>query len=310
MTPRGALAWSTFGLRSATLCAGFLLAVGCRPRIAEPPEAERIEVEHVAEQVRFAVIGDYGKAGPAEAAVSRLVHGWEPELIITLGDNNYENGSADTIDDNIGQYYHDYIHPYRGKYGPGSDTPRFFPSLGNHDWRSWTLQPYLQYFQLPGNERYYDFSWGPVHFFAVDSGSPEPDGRDARSKQARWLRDALTTSTLPWQLVFMHHAPYSSGRHGSAWTMRWPYHAWGADIVMSGHDHHYERIERDGALFFVNGLGGSPKVYGVGSPVDGSKVRYNDDWGAMLVEATATDMTIQFITIEGEVVDTVRLHQR
>src|SRR5689334_16201898 len=64
--------------------------------------------------VTFAVIGDYGMAGQPSQDVARLVKGWHPDFIVTLGDNNYEKGTAATIDLNVGQYYHDYIYPYRG----------------------------------------------------------------------------------------------------------------------------------------------------------------------------------------------------
>src|SRR5436305_251132 len=51
---------------------------------------------------RFGVIGDYGSDGQNEADVSALVHGWNPDFIITVGDNNYGEGCASTIDANIG----------------------------------------------------------------------------------------------------------------------------------------------------------------------------------------------------------------
>jgi tartrate-resistant acid phosphatase type 5 len=68
-------------------------------------------------QVRFAAIGDYGLAGNNELAVANLVKSWNPDFIVTLGDNNYPLGADSTIDQNIGQYYHDYIYPYKGNYG-------------------------------------------------------------------------------------------------------------------------------------------------------------------------------------------------
>ncbi|MEP7214048.1 MAG: hypothetical protein ABI791_13290 [Acidobacteriota bacterium] len=83
--------------------------------------------------INFAVIGDYGHSGSGERDVSNLVHGWNPDFVITTGDNNYPDGKASTIDANIGQYYHDFIFPYVGTYGTGATTIRFFPSLGNHD---------------------------------------------------------------------------------------------------------------------------------------------------------------------------------
>src|SRR5262245_221000 len=84
--------------------------------------------------IRFAVIGDYGYAGQPELDVANLVKSWNPDLVITLGDNNYELGAASTIDQNIGQYYHQFISPYTGGYGLGDSVNRFFPCLGNHDW--------------------------------------------------------------------------------------------------------------------------------------------------------------------------------
>src|SRR5262249_24546019 len=72
-----------------------------------------------ADEVRFAVIGDYGAASLAEQLVADAVRSWSPDFIITTGDNNYPAGEAATIDRNIGYYYHDFIYPYVGSYGPG-----------------------------------------------------------------------------------------------------------------------------------------------------------------------------------------------
>lgn len=186
--------------------------------------------------VRFAAIGDFGRAGQAARDVANLVKSWKPDFVITLGDNNYPRGAASTIDENIGQYYHDFIHPYRGRYGAGAAANQFFPSLGNHDWRAAGARPYLDYFTLPGNERYYDVSRGPVHFFAIDSDDQEPDGATSDSAQAVWLQRRLAAATEHWKLVYFHHPPYSSGRHGSTPRMRWPIRKWGATAVLSGHD--------------------------------------------------------------------------
>jgi hypothetical protein len=246
--------------------------------------------------VHFAVIGDYGSAGPNAAAVAEMVTGWNPDLIITVGDNNYNRGEAETIDRNIGQYYHAFIAPYTGTYGEGAQTNRFFPTLGNHDWQTDDAQPYLDYFTLPGNERYYDFVAGPVHFFALSADYNEPDGISSTSVQAEWLRDELEASTSPWQIVYMHLPPYSSGMQGSNPVMEWPYQQWGADAVISGHDHTYERIIVDGFPYFVNGVGGGA-IYGFEEPVPGSEVRYNRNYGAMLVEASQQSMTFEFYSV-------------
>ena len=245
--------------------------------------------------VRFAAIGDYGQGNQAEADVAALIHSWQPDIIITLGDNNYPSGAAKTIDAHIGQYYSDYIFPYIGAYGPGAGTNRFFPSLGNHDWITDNAQPYLDYFTLPGNERYYDFTWGPVHFFALESDDHEPDGVGMSSVQAAWFQYVIATSTSAWNVVYFHHPPYSSGYHGSTDWMRWPFVAWGADAVLAGHDHTYERLLVDGIPYFVNGLGGGP-IYTFNEPTSKTQYRYNNDYGAMLVNATMTEITFEFYT--------------
>jgi tartrate-resistant acid phosphatase type 5 len=252
--------------------------------------------------LRFAVIGDYGSAGPDLAAVAALIDSWQVDLIITTGDNNYSIGSPYTIDENIGQYFHAYIYPYRGNYGEGAQHNRFFPSLGNHDWLWLDAQPYLDYFELPGNERYYSFSAGFIDFFALSSDWEEPDGITADSIQGEWLETELAASTAAWQVVFFHHAPYSSGNHGSTKHMQWPFQAWGADVVLSGHDHHYERLEIDGIPYFVQGLSGG-SIYNINQPIPGSQFRYNETYGALLIDATPEEMQFRFYNIEGELVD-------
>jgi hypothetical protein len=257
---------------------------------------------------RFAVIGDYGQAGDAERDVADLVKSWHPEIIVTTGDNNYNDGAAETVDENVGQYFHDFIYPYKGTYGNGAQVNRFFPSLGNHDWDTVDADnlpyPYLDYFTLPGNERYYDFTWGPVHFFVIDSDPHEPDGCEWDSVQANWLQTRLSNSFYQWKIVVLHHPPYSSGERGSvSWMQKWPFADWGADVVLAGHDHTYERISPPGdILYFVNGLGGKSK-YNFLDDVVGSQVKYNEDYGAMLVDVSLGKLRFQFINRQEEMID-------
>ncbi len=285
-------------LALAPLAALIACAVG--PSTAGPPGPP---VRREAAEVSFAVIGDYGEAGPYTAAVAALVRGWTPDFIATTGDNNYPDGMRDTIDDNVGQYYHEYIGGYSGKYGAGAAESRFFPVPGNHDWHTHDLAPYLEYFSLPGNERYYAVSWGPVDLFLVDSDKAEPDGIDVDSAQARWLQAAAAASTAPWQIVLLHHPPHSSGRHGSTPALQWPFAAWGVDAVIAGHDHAYERIERDGIVYFVNGLGGHGRRYEFATAAEGSAIRFNAMHGAMRVHATAAALRFEFVAVDGRQVD-------
>ena len=264
--------------------------------------------------IRFAVIGDFGFAGPGggEAAVAALVKGWSPDFVLTVGDNNYEQGQASTIDANIGQFYAGFIAPYHGGFGPGAAVNAFFPALGNHDWLNpaaggaTDCQPYLDYFSgLPGNRRYYDFVEGPVHVFVLDSDPHEPDGITSGSTQGRWLQAGLAASTARFNLVTLHHAPFSSGTtHGSTTATQWPYAAWGASAVLAGHEHNYERLSVDGIPYVVNGLGGD-FTYPFGRALAQSQARFNADYGAQLVEADGARLTMQFIRLGGAVVDSV-----
>jgi tartrate-resistant acid phosphatase type 5 len=257
--------------------------------------------------VQFAVIGDYGVNKQPAAHVAALVHGWNPDFIVTVGDNNYPAGAADTIDANVGQYYSDYIYPYAGEYGPGAEENRFFPVLGNHDLNTDLGQAYFDYFELPGNERYYDIRQGPVHLFFLNSDPREPDGHTAASVQAMWLKEQLAASDAPWKLVIMHHTPYTSYLLRAAdRDLRWPFHAWGADAVLSGHDHFYERLLVNGIPYFINGAGGGD-LYRIGMGAQGSVVRYNQEHGAMQVQAEDMCINFSFYNRTGEFIDSYTL---
>jgi hypothetical protein len=85
--------------------------------------------------------------------------------------------------------------------------------------------------------------------------------------------------------------------------MRWPFQEWGATTVVAGHAHVYERLNVNGFPYFVNGLGGE-SISSFGTTIAGSEVRYRADYGAMLVDASNTAITFQFISRAGVVVDT------
>jgi hypothetical protein len=248
------------------------------------------------------VIGDFGADTSAEAKVAALVKGWKPDAVVTVGDDNYPSGEAATIDKNIGKHYQEFIGNYRGTAGPGSATNKFWPSPGNHDWVS-GLTPYLDYFTLPGNERYYDVDLGLVHLYAIDSDPHEPDGNTATSVQGTWLKDRLAASRSCFDLVYFHHPPLSSGDHGSNAFMAWPFESWGTEGVLSGHDHHYERLQVGGIPYFVNGLGGAG-IYPLESPpLPQTQFRYDVKHGAMLITATSTGITYEFWTHDGIKID-------
>jgi tartrate-resistant acid phosphatase type 5 len=271
------------------------------------------------EQWTIGVLGDYGVAyaGGAfysnELAVANLIKSWNPDFIITTGDNNYPDGEASNIDTNIGQFFHEFIHPYVGTFGAGASSNRFWPCIGNHEWPTGVaaLQPYLDYFTLPGNERYYSHRHGPVELFAVVGDQQEPDGATPTSVQAMWLSNALAASSAPWRIVYFHASPYSSSiTHGSythqADNMLWPFTDWGASVIYTGHNHLYERVLTNSLNYVTIGLGGG-RVDGFTTPVPGSLSRYNATYGAVRLVVTETNLVSDFINISNQVIDTFTL---
>jgi hypothetical protein len=286
----------------------FLSALLFRSAYAAPGN----EVNVKADSITFAVIGDYGRDTPQEDSVAKMVSSWNPDFIITTGDNNYPDGSAATIKEHIGKYYCDFI------YNP--DAPedrrcngkaaqqkinRFFPSPGNHDYYSaQPLKPYLDYFTLPGDEKDYDFTWGPVHFFSINSGR-EGKVKCCDSPSSVWLKSELEKNTSPFKLVYFHHPPYSSGEHGSSKAMQWPFGSWGTDAVLCGHEHFYAKITDNTSakpIYFICGSSGSNEHYPCDShPLDASRFKFDCDnkhFGAMKVRATAKKIIFEYYAIE------------
>ena len=144
---------------------------------------------------------------------------------------------------------------------------------------------------------------GLVHLFALDSDPNEPDGTTAASIQGRWTHDRLASSKSCFNIVYFHHPPYSSGPHSDSEYMRWPFRKWGADVVMSGHDHIYERFQVEGIPYFVNGIGGAERYPLSELPKPGSLFRYNRMHGAMLVTATPDGIAYELWNVAGTKVD-------
>jgi len=249
--------------------------------------------------IRFAAVGDFD-ASAATASVAAMIAGWNPDFVITQGDNNYtaNNTSTASWDNEVGQFYGQYTKYPAGSsssYAPGPSVNKFFPCVGNHDWDA-GIAGWYNYFELPGNERYFDFIKGPVHFFVIDSDSREPDGVTSTSTQAQWLQSALAVSASRWKIVFFHHPPYTSASRGNNSALQWPFKQWGANAVLNGHEHQYERIIQSGFPYIVNGAGGQ-SLSGFGTPVPGSLVRYSANNGAMLIEAGSDSIEFKFYSI-------------
>jgi len=180
--------------------------------------------------------------------------------VFTAGDNAYENGSPDQ---------------YRDCYGPswGRHLARTRPAPGNHDWETQDLAGYLGYYgdtATTEGTSWYSYDLGSWHVIVLDSECGKVGGCDAGSRQGIWLAADLASNDARCTVAIWHKPRWSSGEHGDDpamsdfWTML--YDA-GADIVVNGHDHDYERFAPQdpggredrarGIREFVVGTGGS-----------------------------------------------------
>lgn len=205
--------------------------------------------------VSFAVIGDNGSGGRQAMEVAEamaLSYQEEPfGSVSLLGDICYYGPISRRFEDV-------FLRPMGPLIRAGVD---FELAVGNHDGPLFfqegvpDVEATLRRLGTPG--RFYAVRRGPVDFFYLDSGLIVGNGA---GEQLRWLDDALGRASAPWRIVCTHHPPYSSGTHGSARALqrrlvpRLARHD--VDLVLAGHDHHYERTQPvDGITCVVSGGG-------------------------------------------------------
>ena len=172
-----------------------------------------------------------------------------------------------------------------------------YPCVGNHEYHA---LPYFQYFSLPGNEWWYSFDNGPVHFIALDSSV----GIGLKVVQLFWMINDLRSNDQPFTVVFFHHPLYSSGDHGSTLHLRWlwkpVFEYFDVDIVFNGHDHCYERAQVNNITYVVTGGGGAP-LYDVGC--SWWTVHAEKTYHYCLVTANQSVLTFEAIKPDGTLFD-------
>jgi myo-inositol-hexaphosphate 3-phosphohydrolase len=249
----------------------------------------------------FAVIGDYGSEGINEQRVADMVKSWNPEFVITTGDNTY---GSNPIDENIGQYYSKFIYPYTGNYPPSSpDQNRFWISVGNHDYDDGggidAIQNYFPYL-LPNT--YFDIVIGDVHFFFLDS----EEFYQYSDAQKIWFDNAVANSTARWRIAVFHRPPYTSGGGGNTaneHNMRtWPFNQNNFQLMFNGHIHNMEHLTVPGEQthYCVQGAGGRSLYTFENDPSPATRVWGLDyKYGACKVIVTSTTLTIEFWSTDG-----------
>jgi hypothetical protein len=208
------------------------------PRSTEPyvpyPPDQRPEL-------RIAVAGDVGDSGPriraVGATVGRLADGDPWDVLLLLGDNVYPTGDPARLPEVV----------YK-PFGPVLDRgTALLAILGNHDVRKGYGDAQMAALGQPG--RRWSVERSGVLLVGLDSNRPDdPD-------QLAWLERTLRDTEAPWKIVALHHPPYSAGYQGSNDATRAAFtplfERYGVQLVLSGHDHDYQRSRPIGATTYI-----------------------------------------------------------
>ncbi len=278
-----------------------LLGVGLRnpppPRQSKaaasstPAAAPALAIPLKPKSVRFAVIGDNGTGTSEEYEVGQRMAEYRQasqfDFVLMLGDNIYGGHSPR-------DFAAKFEEPYKALLDVGV---KFYASLGNHD------NPNERFYK-PYNmneQRYYTFTKGNVRFFALDSNYMDP-------QQVQWLEKQLQSSTSEWKICYFHHPLYSSAAtHGPDLNLRALleplFMRYKVDVVLSGHDHVYERIRpQRGIYYFVEGSAGQLRYHDLRSS-NVTAVGFDTDRSFMLIEIAGDEMYFQTISRVGRTVD-------
>lgn len=248
---------------------------------------------HPDDAIRFVALGDTGTGGPAQLAIMKWISAQPFELMLFLGDIAYSSGTAAQLQNKFFTVYRNFL-----RFVP------VYPTLGNHERRTREGRPYFEAFVLPEPERYYSFDWGNVHFVAIDTTQ-----RD--SKQLTWLDEDLAKNKLPWVIVFGHHPMYTNSMRGPQLWIRRAFskiltdHK--VDLVLTGHEHQYERFKVAGVNYIVSGGGGGQLTMFNGRS---RALKQFTVHHFLAFEVSARSLAMRVIDIEGRVIETLELSKQ
>ena len=266
-----------------------------------PPPLFSLKAEDV--PVRVLAFGDYGTGSPDQKKAAAAMLGYHKsssfDFAITLGDNFYSMGMESPTDPRWKTWWDDLYNPLGIK---------FYATMGNHDW-GYPDSPAAEilYGQQSPSWRmpapYYTFTAGPVQFFALDTN-------EISEAQLIWLTAELDKSRSRWKLVYGHHPVYSAGQHGdNAELIRrlLPILKGRADVYLAGHDHDMQHLKPEGELqFFVSGGGGASNRPIKPGP---RSIFAKSSFGFSVVDASATELKITFISSDSEKLYEYALHK-
>lgn len=245
-------------------------------------------------KVEFVVLGDTGTGNAAALAIAQRLSETPFEFMLFLGDIAYGEGRASELQGNFFEVYDEYLRVVPA-----------YTAVGNHEYLTRGASFYFRDFVLPGNERYYSFDWGNVHIVVLDTNHID-------RAQLSWLEKDLATQRSRWTIVGGHHPPFSTSRRGSFTPMRdrvvplLVKH--GVDLVLSGHEHHYERFLPQAGVHYVVAGGGGGRITTVAG---GPRTQVSAEVHHYLALAADHEkLSLRAIDIEGDVIDRLELEAR
>lgn len=196
--------------------------------------------------VKILTMGDSGNGSANQMAIRDRMMETEADLFLHLGDMAYGDGTYVEFEERVFQVYEALM----------GSMPAW-PTPGNHEYKTNMAEGYLEAYYLPevawndaDQEYYYSFDYGNVHFISMDSNefrlitTVSTLGNDMFD----WLEDDLQNTDADWIIVFMHHPPYSSSERGPTAMLHNlvipMLEEYEVDLILAGHDHHYERTHR------------------------------------------------------------------
>jgi hypothetical protein len=224
-----------------------------------------------------------------------------PGTVFTAGDNVYEDGTAEE---------------YADCYGPswGRHKDRTYPAIGNHEYHALNGAPHFEYFGAAAGDPdkgYYSYEAGAWKIIVLNS-NPGRVPVDAGSEQEQWLRDELASSDRACTMAYWHHPRFSSGVYGddarfdAFWQALYEY---GAELVVVGHEHHYERLAplnpageidaTNGIRQIIAGTGGR-SLRPTGIARTGSEVRDSNAHGVLKLTLHHDAYDWEFVPIAGQ----------
>jgi hypothetical protein len=282
------------------------VAVGTGDGLAVSTRAQSLTPDPLETDPVLVAVGDIAScSSDGDEATAALLDDL-PGTIATLGDNVYRNGTPQ-----------EFAECYDPSWGRHKDRTR--PAPGNHDYETSGAAGYFDYFGAAAGEPgkgYYSYDLGTWHIVVLNSNCSQVGGCGDGSSQEQWLREDLAAHPATCTLAYWHHPLFSSGtEHGGDEAMRPIWHVLydaGADVVLVGHEHNYERFapldptgatdpER-GIRQFVVGTGGK-SLYRFGEPLPASEVRNAEAMGVLKLRLHATGYDWQFVPVPGALFD-------